>query len=61
MPEGMDDSALEARLFASESGAAPHRTRPLEEWGEVHRELRRPRVTLQLLWLEYRERHPDGY
>lgn len=61
LPEGMDDSALEARLFASAAGAAPHRTRPLPAWGEVHRELRRPGVTLQLLWLECRERHPDGY
>ena len=28
---------------------------------DVHPELRRPGVTLQLLWLEYREDHPDGY
>jgi transposase len=28
---------------------------------EVHRELRRPGVTLQLLWLEHKAGHPDGY
>jgi hypothetical protein len=27
----------------------------------VHRELRRPGVTLQLSWEEYPEVHPDGY
>jgi transposase len=27
----------------------------------VHRELLRPGVTLQLLWEEYKERHPQGY
>jgi transposase len=28
--------------------------------GQIHRELRRPGVTLQLLWFEYKEQHPDG-
>jgi transposase len=27
----------------------------------VHRELRRKGVTLQLLWYEYKQEHPDGY
>ncbi len=27
----------------------------------MHRELRRPGVTLQLLWEEHRAAHPDGY
>ena len=32
------------------------------ELGRGHRELARHKgVTLQLLWLEYREAHPDGY
>ena len=30
--------------------------RPLPDWGHVHTELKRKGVTLQLLWLEYRER-----
>src|SRR6516162_11686937 len=29
--------------------------------GPVHHELRRPGVTLMLLWEEYRQREPDGY
>jgi transposase len=60
LPEGLDDAALEARLFPSVR--APGGERPLPDWDVVDRELKRGRgVTLQLLWEEYRERHPDGY
>ncbi len=31
------------------------------DWTHVHRELRRPGVTLMLLWEEYRAREPGGY
>ena len=34
---------------------------PQPDWAAVHRELKRPGVTLPLLWDEYRGRHPDGY
>jgi transposase len=60
LPEGMDDAELEGRLFAR-AEAPPSASRPLPDWATVHRELRRKGVTLQLLWMEYRERHPDGY
>jgi transposase len=34
----------------------------LPDWHYIHKELRRPGVTLVLLWLEYKETHPaDGY
>ena len=33
----------------------------MPDWPTVHRELRRKGVTLQLLHLEYKEQHPDGY
>lgn len=59
LPEDMDDAALEAQLFAS--SATPQQSRPLPDWGKVHKELRRPHVTLMLVWLEYKETHPDGY
>lgn len=35
------------------------RAKPDCEW--IHQELRRPHVTLQLLWQEYKLNHPDGY
>ena len=60
LPEGLDDAALEAALFPA---APPSRVpRPKPDWGRVHRELWRHKgVTLQLLCLEYREVHPNGY
>lgn len=60
LPEGMDDRALEERLFTPPP--VPHSaTRPLPDWEHLHKELRRPSVTLALLHLEYKENHPDGY
>src|SRR6185312_11954375 len=40
---------------------AARNRRPQPDWTAVHRELRRPGVTLQLLWEEHRAAHPDGY
>ena len=60
LPEGLDDDALEALLFSS-AAPLPVAARPLPDWKKVHVELRRPHVTLMLLWLEHRETFPDGY
>ena len=59
LPPELDDATLEKRLFklAQVAGTA----RPLPEWATIHRELKRVGVTLHLLWLEYREIHPEGY
>jgi transposase len=61
LPDDLDDGELEARLFVPPSARPPTELRPVPDWVGVHRELRRKGVTLQLLWLEYRERHPDGF
>ncbi len=59
LPADLDDDGLEALLYPP---APPSRAaRPLPDWSYVHRELRRKSVTLQLLWLEYREQNPGGY
>jgi transposase len=60
LPEGLDDAQLEARLFAQPE-VPPAAGRPMPDWTAVQRELRRKGVTLQLLHLEYKEQHPDGY
>jgi transposase len=31
------------------------------DWSHIHAELRRPHVTLELLWREYKETNPSGY
>ena len=60
LPPEMDDDALERLLFPREG--QPAKSRPEPEFGAIHLELRRCKhVTLQLLWEEYREAHPDGY
>jgi transposase len=56
----MTDEALESRLYpAPATKAKDQRSQP--DWVRVHRELRRPGVTLQLLWEEHRGAYPDGY
>lgn len=60
IPEELDDTVLERKLFAA-AGYNPPRSKPLPEWGHIHAELRRHGVTLALLWEEYRGHHPDGY
>ena len=53
VPAGLDDAALQARLF-SPPFTPQEALRPQPDWGRVHAELRRPGVTLLLLWQEYR-------
>jgi transposase len=60
VPAELDDSALEARLF-SPPFAVHESPRPQPDWPRLHAELRRPGVTLLLLWEEYRAGQPDGY
>ena len=60
LPEGLKDEALEARLYPPPTAAAKDR-RPQPDWAAVYRELRRPGVTLLLLWEEHRAANPDGY
>ncbi len=59
LPEGLSDAELEQLLFPPP--APSNIARPMPDWTYVHRELRRKAVTLELLWIEYREAHPDGY
>jgi len=60
LPDGLDDAALEARVFGRPADQGP-RAQGLPAWSALHQELKRPGVTLQLLWTEYRAAHPTGY
>jgi transposase len=55
------DDALEQRLFsrAGTRRGIRHKTEP--DWPLLARELKRPGVSLMVLWEEYRAGHPDGY
>jgi transposase len=60
LPDKLDDTALEDKLFPP---ATPRNSsRFIPDFHEVHKELQsRKNVTLNLLWQEYKEQHPDGY
>ena len=58
LPAELDAAALEAWLFRR---AAPAHDRVRPDCAYIHRELKRDGVTLQLLWEEYAQVHPNGY
>jgi transposase len=58
LPEGLRDTQLEAALY--ERGPGPEPGVALPDMEYIERELHRPHVTLQLLFEEYHEAHPDA-
>jgi transposase len=61
LPEDVTDETLEARLFPASTALIQAKARrPMPEWAWIHRELKRPGVTLLLLWDDYRGQHPTG-
>jgi hypothetical protein len=60
LPEDLSDEGLEGLLYPPPQLATMD-LRPQPDWPTIHRELRRPGVTLQLLWEEHRGVYPDGY
>ncbi len=61
LAEGLDEAELESLFFPPppSPGSVP---RPEPDWSEVYQELRRRRkVTLGLLWEEYKGRYREGY
>jgi len=59
LPAGLDETALQARLFPPVLPRNVERAEP--DWPTIHRELGRKHVTLDLLWQEYKAEHTDGY
>ena len=60
LPEGLGDHELLQRLFPeTKRGGEPER--PLPNGETLRQELKKKGVTLKLLWIEYRDKHPDGY
>jgi transposase len=60
LTDTLDEDRLFQLLFPKPSRSAS-REIPMPDWSQVHTELRRKSVTLRLLWIEYRDDHPDGY
>jgi len=61
LPGELTDDALEHRLFARAGVKQGQRRRQEPVWAELSIELKKPGVTLLILWEEYRSLHPDGY
>ena len=59
LPEDLDDAKLQQILFPSREGIFNQGKRP--DMGEIYKELSHKSVTLQQLWLEYKQSNPDGY
>jgi transposase len=60
LPDEIDETGLETRLFPAALPATSPRTTP--DWSAIHDELHSHKhVTLQLVWQEYKQSHPDGY
>ena len=59
----LSDAALAAAMF-KRGTVSPHlgaRRHVEPDWAAIHLELKRPHVTLALLWEEYRGANPKGY
>jgi transposase len=61
LDEAMTDAVLEAVLYNASGKKTGHRRGVEPNWPQVHRDLKRKHVTLQILWDEYIAGHPDGY
>ena len=61
LPLDLTDSELEDRLYGESRTKQGFRRRAEPDWAALNRELKKKHVTLQILWDEYIEAHPDGY
>ena len=61
LPFDLDDEALERRLYPPLL-SPPTRKLPQPDWQSLHDELaKHKKLTLMLLWQEYKEKEPTGY
>jgi len=59
LPE-MREEDLYKKLFPDQAQPT-EKSYPMPNWEEVRKELRQKGITLRLLWIEYKEKYPDGY
>jgi len=61
LADDVTDEVLEQRLFGRAGIATGQRRRTEPDWAHLARELKRPGVTMMILWEEYREINQEGY
>jgi transposase len=57
----LTDAAIEERLVPAPSCKSGARRYPEPDWGALVGEMKRPGVSLTILWEEYAAVHPQGY
>ena len=57
---GMDEEEL-TQIIKGEKSGSERKSRPQPNWKQIHGEMKKKGVTLQLLWEEYKAIYPDGY
>ena len=58
LDEKWDDAMLTRSFLATQAQPKPY---TVPDWAVAHQELKHKTMTLQLLWEEYAERHPEGH
>jgi transposase len=61
LADDVTDEALELRLFGRTGFETGQRWRTEPDWAGLARKLKRPGVTMMILWEEYREVNREGY
>jgi transposase len=62
LPEDWGDQQIEQALFPQRPALAVWRKHPEPDWSQIHQEMQTHKdLTLQLVWQEGREIHPEGY
>ena len=61
LADDVTDTAHEQSLFANSRTKQGCRLHEEPDWLAIHHELKRKHVTLQILWDEYINQHPNGY
>jgi len=59
LPENMTDQQIEQKLYTQTR--PKHLEKELIPYEYLYQEIRRPNVTLSLLWEEYKQNNPEGY
>ena len=56
----ISEEEIECRFFKTVEQTGRKKSHLQPDWNEVHLELKKPGVTIELLWQEYRKDHPEG-
>ena len=57
----IDEDTIYQLLFPEKKLPNKYKDRPLPDVEYIHKEIAKKGVTFELLWMEYKEQHPNGY